>query len=304
MVHCLVGVGSNLGNRRNILDRAVEQLGISLEVLAVSDWHSYPSIGPAADGTDDQPDFLNGVLLVDSPLPPQETANVLHELERAAGRDRVIRWSSRTLDADLLTYGDQIVHTESLQVPHPRMMSRRFVLEPACDIAADTIHPAIGWSMRKLLQHLCDAKPYFVTIGSDAKKVERITQRLASETNGRFHSIDRSAFLPSSSRDQLVQSVAEKLTTVANEIHSGAVGPWFSNFWIGEFDSLLKPKAYHPDWNPKLVLVTEAVRSEFANNLARKLEQATVPIRVPLLFLSSDENDAWQDAFGAVQGMR
>ena len=128
MAECLVGVGSNLGNSREILDNAVKHLAKTFRILAVSEWFGYPAIGPV-EGEQHQPDFLNGVLVIESSLSPQETANILHETEKLAGRQRVVRWSSRTLDVDLLLFDDTIIRTETLQVPHPRMMSRRFVLE-------------------------------------------------------------------------------------------------------------------------------------------------------------------------------
>lgn len=300
MVQCLVGLGSNLGDSRTILDQAVARLDTTFHVHAVSKWYSYPSVGPAADGTSDQPDFLNGVALLDSEYSPQETANELHELERSAGRNRLVRWSSRTLDADLLTYGDLLVETPTLQIPHPRMMSRRFVLEPANEVAANIVHPTIGWTIRKLFQHLCDAKPYFATIGTDVDRATTISQKLANELNGVFHFVKR--VQTGSIPERNVQSVEEKLTTFAAEVRSGKPGPWFSNFWVGEYaqDDFAN---FDPVWNPKLVLVTDPVTSEFAVALANNLERYGKALRVPTIHLSLDENEAWQDALGAVQGM-
>lgn len=302
MVQCLVGLGSNLGDSRAILDDAVAMLGKTLHLSAVSKWHSYPSIGPTADGNEDQPDFLNGVALVDSHLTPHETANVLHGLENAAGRNRVVRWSSRTLDADLLTFGDQIIDSASLQVPHPRMMSRRFVLEPACEIAPNLRHPVIGWTMAQLLRHLCNAEPYFVTVGSDWERAARITRKLATATQGSIHLLDRGG-LTGSGTPRLVQSAAAKLTKLAEEVRSGSEGPWFSNFWVGEFDELVASQ-FDPLWNPKLALVTETVATKFAEDIARTIKRHGVKLQTPIIHLSSDEDEAWQDALGAVQGMR
>lgn len=298
MAKCLIGVGSNLGNSREILDGAVEQLAQTFDVLAVSEWFAYPAIGPVEGQDQPQPDFLNGVLVIESSLSPQDTANVLHETEKLAGRERIVRWSSRTLDVDLLLYGEETVQTESLQVPHPRMVSRRFVLEPACQIAGDMIHQSNGWTMKKLFSHLCDEKPYFVVLGTDSAKTKRLIERLHKEVGGtRIPNLDPGASLTSPEPTQLIQCVTEKMETLS----SNPTGPWFGDFWIGELS--LRPNCenieWANEWHPKLVLVTDHESSE----LAKRLRLVSSQLQVPRIFLSQDENDAWQDALGAVQGM-
>ncbi len=157
MATCLIGLGSNLGDRRTILERAVSRLRqhAAIQVAAVSSWHDYPAIGgPAGQGS-----FLNGAARLITELSPHELRQELHRIERDAGRQRAVRWAARTLDVDLLLYDRQIVNSPELQVPHPRMTTRRFVLEPAADVAAEMVHPLTGWTIGKLLQHLREAPP-------------------------------------------------------------------------------------------------------------------------------------------------
>jgi len=298
MAKCLIGVGSNLGNSREILDGAVEHLAKTFDVLAVSKWFAYPAIGPVEGEDQQQPDFLNGVLVLESSLNPQDTANILHETEKLAGRERIVRWSSRTLDVDLLLYGDETVQTKTLQVPHPRMMSRRFVLEPACQVAPEMLHPSIGWSMKKIFSHLRDEKPYFSVIGTDSQKTQLFIERLQAEVGGAIiPNLDSAPNVPSPDRNQLIQYVTEKMAT----LKSHPTGPWFGNFWIGELS--LRPDCenaeWAKEWHPKLVLVTDPEGSEFA----KRLRLVSPQLQVPKIFLSVDESDAWQDALGAVQGM-
>ena len=298
MAKCLIGVGSNLGNSREILDGAVDHLSKTFDVLAVSEWFTYPAISPIEGETRQQPDFLNGVLVLESSLSPQETANALHEAEKLAGRERIVRWSSRTLDVDLLLYDNQTAHTDKLTVPHPRMMSRRFVLEPACQIAPHMIHPSNGWSMKKLFTHLCDAKPYFVALGTDSSKTKRLIERLQAEVGGAIiPNLDASTIVASPQPEQLVQYVTKQMAT----LNSHPTGPWFGSFWIGELS--LRPDCddatWPNEWHPKLILVMDPEGSE----LAKRLGTVSQELQAPKIFLSTNEKDAWQDALGAVQGM-
>ena len=85
---------------------------------------------------------------------------------------------------------------------------------------------------------------------------------------------------------------------------SSRAGPWFTDFWVGEFTELTSSTLYVPMWAPKLLMVTDPRQSKFARDLASKIDHADAHFRVPTLYLSSHENEAWQDALGAVQGMR
>ena len=152
----LIGLGSNLGDRRAILDAGIDTLtatpGIALG--AVSSYHETAPVG----GPPGQGSFLNAAAAVATTLSPHALHARLAEIEHEAGRVRFARWGERTLDLDLLLFGASVIRGDTLTVPHPRMVTRRFVLEPACEIAPDLIHPLTGWTIAKLFENL-DRRP-------------------------------------------------------------------------------------------------------------------------------------------------
>ncbi len=110
----------------------------------------------AAWGLHEQPDFLNQVLQLVSPLAPGELLTVVLDIERQMGRIRRQRWGPRIIDIDVLLYGNEVIHTERLRVPHPGIPERRFTLEPLAEIAPGLIHPVLGTSMASLLAACSD----------------------------------------------------------------------------------------------------------------------------------------------------
>lgn len=294
MPRCLIGVGSNLGDRSAILQGAVADLRRQLTVTAVSKWFTYAAVG----GPEDQQDFFNGAVVAETELSAQEVALVLQQIEASAGRERIERWSSRTLDCDLLLFGNKQIDTQSLQVPHPRMIARRFVLEPAAEIAADMIHPQIGWNIKKLFRHLVDAMPYFCVLGSDKDFARRIAELVSNATSSRLLTIQ-----------QLTGRKAKspiKWATAANDLLANEIQPsrgLVSNFWVWEpwlHDARLPiPVDFRPTLNPKLIIVTDPIGSDFGKNFAM-LDQR---LRLPTLFLS-DKKHAVQDAVGSVLAMQ
>ncbi|MCS7237955.1 MAG: 2-amino-4-hydroxy-6-hydroxymethyldihydropteridine diphosphokinase [Thermoguttaceae bacterium] len=163
MALCLVGLGSNLGDRRENLSRAISLLdnGVDTRVLATS--RLYES--KAAGGPASQPNYLNVVILLDTALDPLALLDRSQDLERSAGRVREVRWGPRTLDIDLLIYEDVVCEQPSLLLPHPRMGFRRFVLEPAAEIAPTFRHPVFGLTIFQLLNHLDESAPYLALTG-------------------------------------------------------------------------------------------------------------------------------------------
>ncbi len=143
-----IALGSNLGNSLQTLESAVTTLaqtqGISLQ--ARSHWYRTKAIGPP------QPDYLNGCLLLTTTLAPPALLQVLLDTEKQFGRVRRERWGPRTLDLDLLLYADWILQTPDLQIPHPRMTERAFVLVPLAEIAPDWIDPISGKAIADLVQ--------------------------------------------------------------------------------------------------------------------------------------------------------
>ncbi len=132
MTRAFVGLGSNLGDRLAHLETAVRSIP---DVVAISSvYETVPVGGPAG-----QPAYLNAVVELDTELSPRQLLEVARALEGRAGRVRAERWGPRTLDVDILLVGELTVDEEDLQVPHPRMWERRFVMEPLSEVAPDLV---------------------------------------------------------------------------------------------------------------------------------------------------------------------
>jgi 2-amino-4-hydroxy-6-hydroxymethyldihydropteridine diphosphokinase len=138
-----VGLGANLGPREATLLRAVDLIAAvpGVEVLELS---SFADTEPV--GVEDQPDFLNGALAVETTLSPRDLLNALLSVERELGRVREDgeRWGPRTIDLDLLLYGDEALDEPGLTVPHPRLHERRFALEPLAELEPELVIPGRG----------------------------------------------------------------------------------------------------------------------------------------------------------------
>ena len=150
-----IALGSNLpspaGSPRQTLDAAILRLA---ELGCLTARSSYYETAPV--GFADQPAFLNAAAILETNLPPETLLDHLLQIERSFGRDRShgIPNGPRTLDLDLLLYDDLILHTSTLQIPHPRMAERAFVLVPLVEIAPDRIHPQFHKTMKQLLEDL------------------------------------------------------------------------------------------------------------------------------------------------------
>jgi len=131
-----VGLGSNLGEREATLWKALEGLGATegIEVVAVSSFRETDPVGVV-----DQPRFVNAAVALETSLRPRELLERLLDVERSLGRDRAVeeRWGPRTLDLDLLLYGGETIDEPGLEVPHPRLAERAFVLEPLLELDPD-----------------------------------------------------------------------------------------------------------------------------------------------------------------------
>jgi 2-amino-4-hydroxy-6-hydroxymethyldihydropteridine diphosphokinase len=135
-VLCYLGLGSNLQNPRIQIKNALQKLSAlpSTKVLRHSPWYSSKAMGLDKRPNNNQPDYINGVIEIKTGLEPHELLQALQQIERAQGRTREIRWGARTLDIDILLYGRQRIHSDDLDIPHPRMMERNFVLVPLADL--------------------------------------------------------------------------------------------------------------------------------------------------------------------------
>jgi 2-amino-4-hydroxy-6-hydroxymethyldihydropteridine diphosphokinase len=151
-----IGFGSNLGDRLDFCDRAMRLLGLlpDTQVIAVSSLYEtepVPDAGAPGEGW-----FLNGVVQIETDITPQSLLTVCREIERSLGRDREHRSGPRTLDLDLLLYGNCVVQEQELAVPHPRLHLRRFVLEPLVELEPTLVHPLLKQTVSQLLAQLTD----------------------------------------------------------------------------------------------------------------------------------------------------
>ena len=136
-----MALGSNLGDRETSLAAAIAALRRTrrVRVLAVSPVYETDPVGPPPQGP-----YLNAVVRLRTSLPPRALLERLQAIETAAGRTRGgERNAARTLDLDILFYGEAKIHEPGLAVPHPRLHERAFVLEPLCDLAPDRVHPTL-----------------------------------------------------------------------------------------------------------------------------------------------------------------
>ena len=154
-MEAIIALGGNLGDVRasfiGARDMLAAQQGISL--IASSRLYRSAPMGPQ-----DQPDYLNAVVIIETRLSAQQLLGCMQDIESHFGRKRDgLRWSERTLDLDLIAYGDMQMQSDELTLPHPGMQDRLFVLQPMHDICPEWLHPVTGKSVTHLLQDLIQA---------------------------------------------------------------------------------------------------------------------------------------------------
>ncbi|MEW4566667.1 2-amino-4-hydroxy-6-hydroxymethyldihydropteridine diphosphokinase [Tautonia sp. JC769] len=174
----LIALGSNLGDRSHILDRAIAEIAQSAEVVVrgVSRYHETPPVGgPGGQGA-----FLNAAAALETTLDPFALHRLLIEVEHQAGRVREVRWDARTLDLDLILFGDRIIETPDLIVPHPRFAVRRFVLGPLAEVAPDAIDPLTRRSVAELRDNLDRRPGYVVLDGASPAVFTRVVETLSA----------------------------------------------------------------------------------------------------------------------------
>ena len=177
MADCLIGAGSNIGDRAAQLTRAVDALRDhpQVKVRAVSRWLETPPVG----GPTGQGPFLNGAIRLETSLAPRQLLDLLHQIERQLGRMEHTRWEARLIDLDILLYDREQWHEPDFQIPHAWMGVRSFVLIPAAEIASEMIDPNTGWNVGQLLRHLQTTHPYAAVAGAAGPRKIEMLQRVA-----------------------------------------------------------------------------------------------------------------------------
>jgi 2-amino-4-hydroxy-6-hydroxymethyldihydropteridine diphosphokinase len=291
MPTCLIGLGSNLGDRQATLGAAVAALRghPQIHVLAVSSWHETTHIGGPP-----QPPYLNGAAQLETALPPLELLAVLQQIENRLGRVRTEHWGERTIDLDLLLYDDEVLNTPTLTVPHPRMAVRRFVLEPAAEIAGVMRHPVVGWTVARLLEHLNDAPRYIAIAGPIGVGKTHLAKELASAASAEFlaerpdwPSLD--AFYADPVHHALEvesQFLAERTALLSSSERDWREGRWkvsdfwfdqsaaFARAWLTEEQSSSFTEHYQTRrrtvMSPRLLVVLDLPGEELLTRIARR----------------------------------
>ena len=145
-------LGSNLGDSRKYISDAIKSISSQVgEITGTSSLYQ-----TASWGNTEQPDFLNQVVKLKTKLLPQQLLKNILVIEENFGRQRIQKWGSRTIDIDLLFYGNQIIRDENLVVPHPYLHLRRFTLMPLVELNPELVHPVLNQTVTQLYNQLDD----------------------------------------------------------------------------------------------------------------------------------------------------
>ena len=233
-VTCLIGLGSNEGDRRGALDAAVGRLQAepSIRNVQPSRWYETEPIG----GPGGQLPFLNGAVRLQTDASADDLLTLLKTIESDLGRRRTVRWGPRTLDLDLLLYGERTITTDRLTVPHPRMAFRRFVLEGAAEVAVEMVHPTLGRSVGSLWEHLNDAPNLVALAGSPGAAKSRWAEALGGALDAL----------------RIGKDSSDALSQLAASTAAGSAGPAWDRgiqlhaLWLEEVRGLAA--SAHPTW--------------------------------------------------------
>ena len=190
MATALLGLGSNLGEREATLRAALVEIEAlpDVRVRRASEFYRSKPLG----GPPEQGEFLNAAAVIETKTPPLRLLAELQDIESRHGRVKTERWAPRPLDIDVLLYDDEVQETTMLTLPHPRMSFRRFVLQPAAEIAPRTLHPVIGWSVERLLLHLNAASDQVAIVSPSEKHRCHFAEFIATRFGAR--PVDRPTF--------------------------------------------------------------------------------------------------------------
>ena len=148
-----LGLGSNVGDRLKFIEAAIERIG-SLEGVELIKKASIYETEPW--GVKDQGFFINTAVVIETSLMPDALHNEIKNIERTLGREGREKWKQREIDIDLLFYGDMVITSDNLKIPHNRIEDRRFVLVPLAELDPDFIHPVLNKSVSELLEETGD----------------------------------------------------------------------------------------------------------------------------------------------------
>ncbi len=310
MALCLISVGANAGESAKSVGSAIELLSShkGIDCFVASQYFATDPIGGPAG----QPKFLNAAAQFETVLSPVEVLRVLQKIENKLGRERTERWGPRTIDLDLLLYDDVVLESAELILPHPRMAFRRFVLEPCADIAADILHPIVGWTIQQLLDHINNAASYVALTGAPGTGKTLLATRVADELSAELITSDVSE---EKGELAILESRAKRLAR-----KDGETRVLISDFWLDQSLAYAQDQsgndrneteqqcvAIQPDViQPKLVVMLTSDKGNEIGEFNRRLIQLlTRPGRGPYLLLADDDPDwAFKEVVAAIQAMQ
>jgi len=144
-----IGIGSNLGDKEKNIKKSIDLLKEKCRILKVSSLYETEPVGYT-----NQDCFLNCVVEIDTELKPEELLKFSQSIEKILGRIKTIKYGPRTIDLDILFYGNYIIKTKNLIIPHPRLHKRLFVLEPLNELCPELVHPVLKKSVEELKANL------------------------------------------------------------------------------------------------------------------------------------------------------
>ncbi len=230
-----IGLGSNLGNRGKYIKSAVDALtqNKNIKLINTSDIIETESLGQK-----NQPKFLNAVAKIETALPPEKLHKEMLNIENSLQRKRTKKWAPRTIDLDLLLFGDKIINTPDLKVPHPQMHLRSFVLETLCRLDKNLQHPTLKESVSVLAERLngCDFKlnpdtPQLISVaGVIGVGKTTLTKKIAQSLNCRkiLEPYAKNPFLPKVYAGQVELSLNAQLFFLihrAEQLNPTALSP-------------------------------------------------------------------------------
>lgn len=180
MPHCLISFGSNLGDRFSRIAAAARRIVADPLVTQFTASRLFET--PAIGGPLGQEPFLNGVARIETDATARDVLAMLQQVESELGRERAVRWGARSIDLDVVLYGDFLGNSSTLSVPHPRYTARRFVLVPAAEVAAPWRDPRFGWTIGEMAEHLTAGVPSMALVGGE----RQLREMLCSELTRRF----------------------------------------------------------------------------------------------------------------------
>lgn len=192
MPRCLISFGANLGNARATIEQAHELLQRELSATPLTFRLSRLYNTPPVGGPTGQPPFLNAVAAVETSLSPWEVWQAVRSVEQLLGRERFKRWEARRIDLDILLFDDVRIWTPQLKIPHPRMCMRRFILEPAMELAADWVDPVSRRSIGELAKALRHGQGNLVLCADQAARPDLLLEQVARQAVAAWNVVRRS----------------------------------------------------------------------------------------------------------------